>query len=427
MRRLILTLTTALTGSLAIAATASAAEPLLTTRSGDVNVWPISEMEWCHNHGNFILDSADGHQRPNFYSRPSTRKTKIIQALGTIIEQKCPEMRSFCIRGAEPSSLGGFLYPGQGCASYANNWTPASASDALSGLPPEPATECDMLAAHPNDYGRPIGTSGVHDAEMNAGAAEAACFEALNADPLNPRLNFQVGRAFLKNGQFDDAFDFLNEAANLGHALSNAYLHQLAEKGIGIQRDRNFANQRYDLAARAGVTLSVNTVDIATARTIPLDGYMEPLIIDGAYNNNYSKPLQTLSSAYINLYIVYMAELFKGAAHLDQALCPGSFSEYEYEQMYQIVYDHNGIPRPDPQYTLRVMRQMLLAYRNGGLAGMEINAQNVMQDTQAFDNVWVAATEDAFLFIERHSCGTPEFNRLRERMYEIVTVLSQGR
>lgn len=50
-------------------------------------------------------------------------------------------------------------------------------------------TSCDTLAAHPGDPERVA--DGVSQALMNKPAALAACHEALEADPENPRLNYQ--------------------------------------------------------------------------------------------------------------------------------------------------------------------------------------------------------------------------------------------
>ena len=55
-------------------------------------------------------------------------------------------------------------------------------------------TDCDRLAAHPNDPEH-VG-EGVERADMDLDAAIAACTEAVGADPGNPRLNYQLARAY---------------------------------------------------------------------------------------------------------------------------------------------------------------------------------------------------------------------------------------
>jgi hypothetical protein len=54
-------------------------------------------------------------------------------------------------------------------------------------------TDCDRLAAHPDDPGRV--TDGVPQAKVDLPRAVAACRAAVAADPRNPRLNYQLARA----------------------------------------------------------------------------------------------------------------------------------------------------------------------------------------------------------------------------------------
>lgn len=60
-------------------------------------------------------------------------------------------------------------------------------------------TSCDRLAAHPNDPDRVA--DGKEQAEIDLPAAIAACEAAVAADPVNPRLNYQLGRVLAYAGQ----------------------------------------------------------------------------------------------------------------------------------------------------------------------------------------------------------------------------------
>ena len=64
-------------------------------------------------------------------------------------------------------------------------------------------TECDNLAAHARDPGH-IGTP-VTSETMDKEAAIAACRRAVEADPENPRLNYQLARAYGYSGRGEEA------------------------------------------------------------------------------------------------------------------------------------------------------------------------------------------------------------------------------
>ncbi len=55
-------------------------------------------------------------------------------------------------------------------------------------------TACDELAGHPDDPEKVV--PGVSRAQMDKPAAIAACTDAVAADPDNPRLNYQLARAY---------------------------------------------------------------------------------------------------------------------------------------------------------------------------------------------------------------------------------------
>ena len=60
-------------------------------------------------------------------------------------------------------------------------------------------TPCDLAATHPLDPNRVA--PGVSQAEMNFPSAIAACEAAVAADPENPRLQYQLARAYTYSGQ----------------------------------------------------------------------------------------------------------------------------------------------------------------------------------------------------------------------------------
>lgn len=79
-------------------------------------------------------------------------------------------------------------------------------------------TDCDRLAGHPSD---PDGvTSGVSQSMMDKPAAIAACHAALEKDPENPRLNYQLARAYGYSGRHAEGQPFREKALNAGYPQS---------------------------------------------------------------------------------------------------------------------------------------------------------------------------------------------------------------
>ena len=60
-------------------------------------------------------------------------------------------------------------------------------------------TECDRQASHGRDPGHVV--PAVSSSGMDKPAAIATCHQALAADPDNPRLNYQLGRAYGYSGR----------------------------------------------------------------------------------------------------------------------------------------------------------------------------------------------------------------------------------
>ena len=79
-------------------------------------------------------------------------------------------------------------------------------------------TECDRLAAHPNDPYRV--TDGLTGAQMDLPAAIVACHAALETDPHNPRLNYQLARAYGYSGRHAEGDAFRVRALMAGYPQS---------------------------------------------------------------------------------------------------------------------------------------------------------------------------------------------------------------
>ena len=71
-------------------------------------------------------------------------------------------------------------------------------------------TPCDLAAAHPSDPNK-VGP-GVAQAEMNFPSAIAACEMAVAGDPDNPRLRYQLARAYTYSGQTGEGWPHMEAA-----------------------------------------------------------------------------------------------------------------------------------------------------------------------------------------------------------------------
>ncbi|MEJ2602162.1 MAG: hypothetical protein P8172_02520 [Gammaproteobacteria bacterium] len=92
-------------------------------------------------------------------------------------------------------------------------------------------TECDRLAAHPSD---PDAVSeGVSRAAMDLPAAVAACEKAVADDAGNPRLNYQLARAYGYSGLHEEAAPFRERAVRAGYPQSLFVMGYILVTGWG--------------------------------------------------------------------------------------------------------------------------------------------------------------------------------------------------
>ena len=99
----------------------------------------------------------------------------------------------------------------------------------------EEVTECDRLAAHgldPFHVGTPVSR-----ASMDKPAAIAACKEAVAADPENPRLNYQLGRALGYSNRGEEAMPYRLKAVEKKYPQSLFVIGYLYFIGQTIDKD----------------------------------------------------------------------------------------------------------------------------------------------------------------------------------------------
>lgn len=91
-------------------------------------------------------------------------------------------------------------------------------------------TGCDILAAHGRDPGHVADP--VTQSSMDKKAAIAACQVAVKADPENPRLNYQLGRAYGYSGLGKEAMPYRLKAIDADYPQSTfviGYLYLIGQ------------------------------------------------------------------------------------------------------------------------------------------------------------------------------------------------------
>lgn len=132
---------------------------------------------------------------------------------------------------------------------------------------PDSIAACDRLAAHPDDPTKPRGVPGVGDDDMHAGDAVQQCEDALELAPDNPRIRYQLARAYLMFDKVDEGITLMTEAAEEGHAAAMSSLGDIALYGLlGDEPDPETAKALYLKAAAAGFK--------------PADGFAKAIVAD---------------------------------------------------------------------------------------------------------------------------------------------------
>jgi TPR repeat protein len=113
-----------------------------------------------------------------------------------------------------------------------------------------PPQDCDRLAAHPDDP--EAKAAGLPLDKIDAGKAIAACESAVRQNAENATLNFQLGRAYERAGNFAAAVHQYQKAADTNYAASQSSLGMMYVRGLGVARDDAKALELFRRAADQG-------------------------------------------------------------------------------------------------------------------------------------------------------------------------------
>lgn len=140
----------------------------------------------------------------------------------------------------------------------------------------EVVSECDTLAASPNDAMRRDGLPGVPFDAIETDRAIPACEAALALRPDDTRIKYQLARSLDKAGQDPPrVFELLKDSAAHGYILAMNDLAVSYQDGRGVDKDAGAALLWYERAASAGLSISMRNAGMlhekgeGTARNIP--------------------------------------------------------------------------------------------------------------------------------------------------------------
>jgi TPR repeat protein len=125
-------------------------------------------------------------------------------------------------------------------------------------------TDCDMLAANPDDPQRKA--SGVAFDKVDASAAIPACEAAVRQYPNDARLNYQLGRAHQKGGNYQGAIESYKKAADQGYTPALSALGFMYAVGQGVTKDEAQAVSLYRKAAEQGYAAGQNNLGVMYAK-----------------------------------------------------------------------------------------------------------------------------------------------------------------
>jgi TPR repeat protein len=109
------------------------------------------------------------------------------------------------------------------------------------------ATECDTLAASPEDPQR--NAPGIDFNKVNPKAAIPACKAAVEQLPDEARLHFQLGRSYSRAKNYEAAVEHYKKAAEAGYGIAQFNLGIMHYRGRGVRRDYVLAYMWFNVSA----------------------------------------------------------------------------------------------------------------------------------------------------------------------------------
>lgn len=121
-------------------------------------------------------------------------------------------------------------------------------------------TDCDRLAAMPNDTGHAPDVPGVERPDIKIAAATIACNDAMQLYPDVVRFAYQAGRVATAHKQWADARRLYDKAAAAGYAMAMNNIGGIHEGGEGVPINYAEAARWYGKAAAAGEPVAMTNL-----------------------------------------------------------------------------------------------------------------------------------------------------------------------
>jgi len=120
--------------------------------------------------------------------------------------------------------------------------------------------ECDKYAASTYDSERQA--AGRELTYIDWRLAEPACKKAVGNNPRDSRMMFQYGRALIAASRDNDAFNYVRNAAQMGHVAAIELLGEMYRTGRGVPKNKTLSRRWYDRAAKLGHGRAINALGL---------------------------------------------------------------------------------------------------------------------------------------------------------------------
>ena len=132
--------------------------------------------------------------------------------------------------------------------------------------PPDPITECDRLAASPDDKDRPASVAGIDRKNIDGLAAVSACESAVKSHPETARFYFQLARAAWALKSYKRAHDLFAKASEMGSGLAAYDLGVIYLNGLDSEKNEAKARSWLQRGAELGDVHAMATLGLVYSR-----------------------------------------------------------------------------------------------------------------------------------------------------------------
>lgn len=221
---------------------------------------------WCRPHVAMRVTYPRGTHDPATAKKPPREVTRFALSMS----KACPVMRSVLVvhNLSDINSTPMLSGPDLQVLGKKSAFTKfISLAELETRYNPEPAHACDLAAAFPGDFDKPVGVSGVPGNQMQYGdEALSACQSAVSEFPEERRFRAQLARVLAYRGGFSQAISQLKEGKRLGSGAAMTLLGTLQVEGWGTSVDMAAGNAHWRRANfYGGWGVRVSRSDIARA------------------------------------------------------------------------------------------------------------------------------------------------------------------